>query len=73
MSRFQIEQYGAGRVIIGGVRLLTEFSAETVVVRVAGGVVTVTGGKLSVARFDENEIEIIGVIQNVETNATRRS
>lgn len=70
MHGFDINQISNKSVRIGGVRLLTDFTTEQVAVRVTGGVVTVTGEKLKIALFSENEIEITGVIANVETNAS---
>ena len=55
-------------VTIGGVKTLKDFLPEIVSVGVTGGgQVNVTGQKLKIARFDENEIEITGKIENVET------
>jgi len=68
MERFFVSQKNAESVVIGGVRLLREFSPEQVVVSVAGGTVTVSGGKLFLARFDENEIEVAGKIRDVTTD-----
>jgi hypothetical protein len=67
VERFFITQKNNNRVVVGGVRLLAEFDVERVVVKVHGGVITVTGTGLKIARFDENEIEITGKIINVES------
>jgi len=58
--------------VIGGVRLLSDFSAELVTVRVKGGEVSVVGRGLKIARFDENEIEVLGMIDDVKTNVVAR-
>ena len=47
--------------------MLKEFTPELVLVAVKGGQVQTTGQNLKIARFDENEIEIVGKIENVET------
>ena len=67
MERFFINQKNAEAVVIGGVRLLKEFSPEQVVVSVAGGTVCVSGEKLFLAGFSENEIEVCGKIRDVVT------
>jgi len=50
--------------------LLKDFTTELIVVAVVGGSIHVTGQNLKIARFDENEIEIAGKIENVETVAS---
>ena len=67
MDKFFVNQVNNTQVIIGGVRLLKEFTTELITVAVFGGTVNVCGQKLKIARFDENEIEIVGKIENVET------
>ena len=67
MERFFINQQNNNSVIVGGVRLLLEFSSAQIVVGVIGAQVVITGDKLKIARFDENEICIAGKITNVET------
>ena len=67
MERFFINQKDNSNVIVGGVKVLSEFSSEQVVVGVIGARVVVTGEKLKIARFDENEICVSGRILNVET------
>ena len=62
-----MNQTNNSRLLVGGVKLLKDFTAELVVVSVVGGQVQVEGQNLRIARFDENEIEIIGKIENVET------
>ena len=52
---------------MGGVKKLAEFDRSRVVVAVVGGLITVLGDGLKIARFDENEICIEGKIANVET------
>ena len=56
-------------MVVGGVRKLAEFDRSRVVVAVVGGLITVIGDALRIARFDENEICITGKITSVETNA----
>jgi sporulation protein YqfC len=72
VERFFINQINNNRVVIGGVRGLSEFTPEMVVVKVINGIVHVTGSGLKIARFDENEIEIVGVVENVETVSSRK-
>lgn len=67
MERFFINQKNNSSVVIGGVRVLSEFSADQVVLGVPGGIVLVVGEKLKIASFDENEITVTGKISNVET------
>ena len=52
--------------------MLKEFTTEIISVSVGGAVVTVSGQKLKIARFDENEIEITGRIESVETSSTTK-
>ena len=68
MERFFINQKNNNSVVVGGVRTLAEFSPECVIVGVAGARVVITGDKLKIARFDENEICVVGKVLNVETN-----
>ena len=49
--------------------MLRDFTPELISVGVGGGQINVTGQKLKIARFDENEIEVVGKIENVETIA----
>lgn len=68
MQAFFVNQKNNSQVTIGGVKVLKDFLPEIVSVGVVGGgQVNVTGQKLKIARFDENEIEITGKIENVET------
>ena len=67
MERFFINQQNNNSVVVGGVRVLSEFSPEQVIVRVTGAQVVITGERLKIARFDENEIQVSGKISNVET------
>jgi len=67
VERFFIEQKNNQWVRVGGVRLLSEFTSEQIVVKVRAGSVAITGTKLKIASFNENEIEITGKISNVET------
>ena len=66
-----ITQKNNQSIIVGGVRVLSEFSSEQVSVAVVGATVQVTGQRLKIARFNENEIEVTGKIENVETVQTR--
>ena len=70
MERFFIAQTNNNAVTVGGVRKLAEFDRSRIVLAVVGGLVTVLGDGLKIARFDENEISISGRISSVET-ATR--
>jgi len=67
VERFFIEQKNNSWVKIGGVRLLSDFTSEQIIVKVRAGAVSVTGEKLKIASFNENEIEITGKITGVET------
>ena len=67
MERFFINQKNNNNVVVGGVRALLEFSCDQVIVGVSGARVVITGEKLKIARFDENEICVTGRIANVET------
>ena len=66
MERYFVKQQNNTSVTIGGVRTLTDFSPEQMVVSVSGAKVIVTGEKLRIARFDENEIIISGKIIEVK-------
>ena len=68
MERFFINQKNNNEVVVGGVRALTDFSPEQIIVGVTGAKVIIMGDKLKIARFDENEIQVTGKIANVETN-----
>ena len=70
MEKFFINQTNNAQIIIGGVKLLKEFSPEQITVSVVGGQVNVDGQGLKIAWFDENEMEITGKIENVETNCS---
>jgi len=72
VERYFVNQKNNQTVVIGGVRLLTDFTPELIVVAVNGAQIQTTGQKLKIARFDENEIEITGNIENVETISTRK-
>jgi len=69
VERFFINQTNNNGVTVGGVRKLAEFDRSRVVVAVSGGLITVLGDSLKIARFDENEISISGKIASVETAA----
>lgn len=60
------------KVVIGGVRTLRDFSPEMVVVSVPGATLEIHGNALKIARFNENEIEIVGEIENVATIHSRK-
>ena len=72
MQQYFLNQKNNNHVIIGGVRILKEFGAELISVGVGAGQINVIGQKLKIARFDENEIEITGKIENVETILSRK-
>ena len=67
MEKYFINQKNNENVIVGGVRVLLEFSHEQIVLGVPGTRVVITGDKLKIARFDENEIAVVGKIINVQT------
>jgi len=71
-ERYFLTQKNNNALTIGGVRSLTDFTSEMVSVSVIGGTVTVTGMNLKIARFDANEIEITGKIENVENSVSGR-
>ena len=68
-EQFFIRQDGTRKILIGGVRTLGEFTHEAVSISCLGGAVRVLGQKLKIARFDENEIEISGKIESLETRS----
>jgi len=72
VEKYFVNQKNNETVIIGGVRMLSEFSSEQIVVAVNGATVQTTGSALKIARFDQNEIEIAGKIENVETIPSRK-
>ena len=72
VDRYFVNQKNNSCVIIGGVRMLTDFSPEQIIVAVNGAQINTVGQNLKIARFDENEIEIIGKIENVETILSRK-
>ena len=65
MERFFINQRNNESIIVGGVRLLLEVSSEQILLSVAGARVEISGTRLKIARFDENEICIVGKISGV--------
>ena len=67
MEKFFINQKNNNSVIIGGVRVLAEFSSTQVTVGVTDARIIITGNKLKITRFDENEICVTGKVLNVET------
>jgi len=67
MERFFVNQINNVNVTVGGVKMLKEFTTEQIVIAVSGALVSVTGHSLKINRFDENEIEVTGKIENVET------
>ena len=71
MERFFVSQKNNNSVIVGGVRVLAEFSPTQVIVGVTGARVIINGDKLRIARFDENEICVSGKIAGVETETAR--
>jgi len=70
MERYFVNQKNHNSVTIGGVRRLKEFTTTYLLVSVAGAEIRVVGDKLSIAAFHENEINIKGKIENVETIKT---
>jgi len=73
VEKYFIRQTNNTDVVIGGVSALRDFSNTMISVATRAGMVTVHGQKLRIGRFDENEIEINGRIENVETSSTKRS
>ena len=71
MRKYFINQHDNTSLIVGGVKMLKEFTTELISVGVVGGQICINGQKLKIARFDENEIEIVGKIENVETITSR--
>ena len=51
--------------------MLSEFTPELIIVAVNGAKIQTTGQNLKIANFSENEIEITGKIENVETIGKR--
>ncbi|MBO4823748.1 MAG: YabP/YqfC family sporulation protein [Clostridia bacterium] len=70
MRDFFIHQNQDCNVVIGGVMSLMDFAVDKIVLRVGGGLIEITGQKLVIERFDENEITIVGKINGVLTNVT---
>ena len=73
VERYFVNQKNNNNITIGGVRSLSEFSPEQIIVNVPGATVCVTGEKLTIAVFAENEITINGKITDVSTTQTRKS
>jgi len=71
MEKYFVRQKNNAAVTIGGVKILKEFTPEMISVGCNGAQINVIGQKLKIARFDENEIEIVGKIENVETTQTK--
>ena len=69
---FFINQSNNKSVKVGGVKLLNDFSSEEIVLRVTRGLVTITGEKLEIKSFSENEIEINGKIVQIVTDVSSR-
>ncbi|MCL2756276.1 MAG: YabP/YqfC family sporulation protein [Firmicutes bacterium] len=69
---FFVHQKEDKSVVVGGIRLLCEFTPEEVEVKIRGGNVRITGEHLKIERFDVNEIEIKGKIQSVCTDRAGR-
>ena len=59
---FFINQKGSKGATIGGVRLLTDFSPDELVLKSNGAIMTFCGDHLEIVAFSENEIEIKGKI-----------
>lgn len=70
MKDFFVHQSQDCNVVVGGVMSLMDFAVDKIVLRVKGGLVEITGQKLVIERFDENEITIVGKINGVLTNVT---
>ena len=70
MRDFFIHQNQDCNVVVGGVMSLIDFAVDKIVLRVRGGLIEITGQKLVIERFDENEITIVGKINGVLTNVT---
>lgn len=68
MKDFFVHQSQDCNVVVGGVMSLMDFAVDKIVLRVKGGLVEITGQKLVIERFDENEITIVGKINGVLTN-----
>lgn len=70
MKDFFVHQSQDCNVVVGGVMSLMDFAVDKIVLRVKGGLIEITGQKLVIERFDENEITIVGKINGVLTNVT---
>ena len=68
MERFFVNQTNNNSVTVGGVRKLTEFDSSRICLAVAGAQIVISGDSLKIARFDENEICVVGKIAGVETH-----
>ncbi|MDR0975604.1 MAG: YabP/YqfC family sporulation protein [Christensenellaceae bacterium] len=71
MGAFFILQSENKSATVGGVKLLLDFSRESISVKVKNGEVRVLGQGLVIERFDEDEMKIVGKIENIETNMNR--
>jgi len=71
VEKYFVNQKNNTAVTIGGVRMLSEFTPELIIVAVNGAKIQTTGQNLKIANFSENEIEITGKIENVETIGKR--
>ena len=69
---FFVNQREDRSVIIGGIRLLAEFSHELVEFKIKGGTVKIEGERLRIERFDMNEVEVVGKINSVTTERAGR-
>jgi sporulation protein YqfC len=63
-----ITQFDNKKIIVGGVKLLVDFTPDEISVRVGNGIITICGDSLIIERFDENEIIIVGKINGVKSN-----
>ncbi|MDR0384063.1 MAG: YabP/YqfC family sporulation protein [Christensenellaceae bacterium] len=68
MKDFRIEQINDSKITVGGIKSLTDFFSNKIVVRVVGGEITINGENLLIERFDENEIIVLGKISGVLIN-----
>jgi len=68
---FFINQKGSKGAIIGGVKLLTDFSPDELVLKSNKAIITLSGDHLEIVAFSENEIEISGKITNIAVEYKR--
>ena len=73
VASFFINQQGNCLLTVGGVKSLSQFSTEQIILGIRNGHITVNGEAFEILRFDENEIQICGIITSVGTEVLKRN